>query len=167
MDWPIPHRRQGVGSASQSRKGANSAPERASPTKLRTGFQFLTKDFLRFWTVDIYQEGRSQRSAPEKTHMAHLRQCTQETKWLGRGGDKMHHTKGECAHQASGHLSCSDLGRAQNAGPTKSAPLWSTQEPEPEQLRPGKCMQPSAHFRQFPCRATWSLSSMDGKTHTP
>ena len=99
--------------------------------------------------------------------MAHLRQCTQETKWLGRGGDKMHHTKGECAHQASGHLSCSDLGRAQNADPTKSAPLWSTQEPEPEQLRPGKCMQPSAHFRQFPYRATWTLSNVNWEsTHT-
>ena len=39
-------------------KGANSAPEMASPTKLQTGFQFLTKDFLRFWMVDICQEGR-------------------------------------------------------------------------------------------------------------
>ena len=40
-------------------KGANSALETSSPTKLQTGFQFLTKDFLRFWTVDIHQEGRS------------------------------------------------------------------------------------------------------------
>ena len=52
--------------ASQSQKGANSAPERASPTKLQTGFQFLTKDFLRFWTVDTRREGHSQRSAPQK-----------------------------------------------------------------------------------------------------
>ena len=29
-------------------KGANSAPEMAAPTKLQTGSQFLTKDFLRF-----------------------------------------------------------------------------------------------------------------------
>ena len=40
-------------------KGANSAPEVASPTKLQTGLQFLTKDFLRFWMVDIRREGRS------------------------------------------------------------------------------------------------------------
>ena len=39
-------------------KGANSAPETASPTKLQTGLQFLTKDFLRFWMVDICWEGR-------------------------------------------------------------------------------------------------------------
>ena len=28
-------------------------------TKLQTGFQFLTKDFLRFWMVDIHLESRS------------------------------------------------------------------------------------------------------------
>ena len=68
---------------------------------------------------------------------------------------------GECAHQAPGHLSCSDLGRAQNADPTKSTPLWSTQEPEPGWLRPGKCTQPRAHLRQFHCRAPWTLSNVD------
>ena len=88
--------------------------------------------------------------------------------WEGRspgGGDgeaiRRTPTWGECTRQAPGHLSCSDLGRAQNAGPTESAPLWSIREPEPEQLRPGKCMQLRAHFRQLPCRATWSLSSVD------
>ena len=40
-------------------KGANAAPEMASPTKLQTGFQFLTKDSLTFWMVDIHREGRS------------------------------------------------------------------------------------------------------------
>ena len=40
-------------------KGANSAPETAPPTTLQTGLQFLTKDFLRFWMVDIFREGRS------------------------------------------------------------------------------------------------------------
>ena len=39
-------------------KGANSAPERAPPTKLQTGSQFLTKDFLRFWMINICQEGQ-------------------------------------------------------------------------------------------------------------
>ena len=39
-------------------KGANSAPKMASPTTLQTGLQFLTKDFLRFWMVDIRREGR-------------------------------------------------------------------------------------------------------------
>ena len=34
-------------------KGAGSAPRTASPTTLQTGLQFLSKDFLRFWMVDI------------------------------------------------------------------------------------------------------------------
>ena len=36
-------------------------------------------------------------------------------------------TWGAYANQAPGRLSCSDLGRAQNAGPTESVPLWSTE----------------------------------------
>ena len=52
-------------------KGANLAPEMAFPTKLQTGFQFLTKGFLRFWMVDILQEGCRQRSAPQNRHQAH------------------------------------------------------------------------------------------------
>ena len=42
-----PRRRQEAGD------GANSAPK----TTLQTGLQFLTKDFLGFWMVDILQEG--------------------------------------------------------------------------------------------------------------
>ena len=59
-------------------------------------------------------------------------------------------SRSDHARQAPGHLSCSDLGRAQNASPTESAPLWSTWVPEPERLRPGKCVQPRAGLRQFP-----------------
>ena len=127
--------------------------------------------FLGSWMVDICQEGLSLRSAPQRRHTAHLRRCSRrapgKTSRWDRGGDKMHCTWGVCAHQAPGCLSCLDLKRAQNAGPTQSVPLWSNREPEPEWLRPGKCMQPKAHFRQFPCRATWSMSSTDWKsTHT-
>ena len=111
------------------------------------------------------QEDRSLRSAPQRRNMAHLRRCTHCTHrkpscWHS-GGDKMHCTWRECAHQAPGRLNFSDLGRAQNTGPTKSAPLWSIRVPEPKRLRPGKCMQPRACFRQFPCRATCSLSIVD------
>ena len=122
--------------------------------------------------VNIQQEGRSQRSAPQKRHMAHLRRhayCTprKPSDW-SRGGDKMHCPPGDdCTRQAPGHLSCSDLGRTQNADPTESPPLGSTQEPESEQHTPGKRTQPRAHLRQFPGRATWSLSSVDDEsTHT-
>ena len=116
---------------------------------------FANQDFLGFWTGDIHREGCSQRSAPQKRHRAYLRRCACCTPrklsgWDG-GGDKLQpSTGGDSTCQSPSHLSCSDLGREQNAGPTKSAPLWSTREPEPEQLRPGKCMQPRARIRQFP-----------------
>ena len=105
--------------------------------------------------VDICQEGHSQRIAPQKRHMAQLRRHTHCTPrkpsgWDGGGDKPQPSTGGNYARQAPGHLSCSDLGREQNAGPTKSAPLWSIWEPEPEQLRPGKCMQTRARIRQFP-----------------
>ena len=48
------------------------------------------------------------------------------------------------SRQTPHHLSCSDLGRAQNAGPTESVPLRTTRVPEPERLGPGRCMQPRA-----------------------
>ena len=128
--------------------------------------------FLGSWKVDVCQEGHSQRSALQRRYTAHLRRrsCCAPRKpssWP-QGGDKMHHpTWGEYACQAPGGLSCSDLGRAQNAGPTESVPLWNTREPEPEWLRLGKFMQPRACFRHFPCRATWSLNSVDWEnTHT-
>ena len=68
---------------------------------------------------------------------------------------------GQWAHQAPGRLSSSGLGRAQHASPTESVPLWRTWEPKPEQPRPGKCTQARMRFGQFPCRTTWSLSSVD------
>ena len=73
-------------------------------------------------------------SSPEETYgtpgAAALPLCTQETVGWDPGNDKMYCTCGECTLQAPSCLSCSDLGRAQNTGPTKSVPLWSTQEPE-------------------------------------
>ena len=118
--------------------------------------------------VDIHQEVHSQRSAPQRRYTTHLRQCSRCTPRKPRGwdlgGDDTLPTWGECSRQAPGRLSCSHLGRAQNAGPTESVPLWSTQEPEHEWLRPGKCTKPRAHFGQFPCRATWSLSNVDGES---
>ena len=139
-------------------EGGNCGLREASSTKLQAGF-IANQDFLEFWMVNIHQEGHNQRAAPQKTHTAHLRRCTGCTPgklsgWDG-GGDKMQPpTGGDCARQTPNHLSCSDLGRAQNACPTKSVPLWSTQEPEPEQLRPGKYMQPSDPPQTVPDRAT-------------
>ena len=134
-------------------EGGNRGPKEASYNKLQADF-IANQDFLGFWTVDIHWEGHRQRSAPQKRHMAHLRRracCTPRklSSWNGGSDKSQPSTGGNCARQAPGHLSCSDLGWAQNAGPTKSAPLWSTREPEPEQLRPGECMQPRPRIREF------------------
>ena len=136
----------------------NRGPREASSTKLQAGF-IANQDFLGFWMVDICLESCSQRSAPQKRHMARLRRrvgCTprKPSVWDGGGEKTQPPTRGDCAHQAPDHLRCSDLGKAQNAGPTNCAPLWSTREPEPEWCRPGKYMQPRGPPQTVPGRAT-------------
>ena len=95
--------------------------------------------FLGSWMVDICQECRSQRSAPQRRHTARLkwrshdtpRTSTQDTAHLG-----------QCACQAPGHVSSWGLGKVQNACLMESVPLWTTRELEPEQLRPGSAHNP-------------------------
>ena len=132
-------------------EGGNRGPREASYTKLQADF-LANQDFLGFWTVNIRPQGHSQRSAPQKRHTVHLRRrahcIPRKPSGWGRGGDKLQtSTGGDYVRQAPGHLSCSDLRWVQNVGPTNSVPLWSTQELEPEQLRPGEFMQPRAHIR--------------------
>ena len=97
--------------------------------------------------------------------MAHLRWCSlsaprKPSSWH-RGGDKMHCPPGESVLTKHWSPELLRPGKGTKQGQTKSMPLWSTPEPEPEWIRPGRCTQPRARFRQFPCRATWSLSSVD------
>ena len=151
--------------AARARKG-QTRPSDSIPYQTASRLLVANQVFLGSWTVDICQEGPSQRSSLKRRHTAHLRQsfhCTprKPSSWDQRSDNIHHHTWGECTGQAPGHLSCSDLGMAQNASPTESVPLWSTREPEPELHRSGKCTQPRANFRQFPNRVIWSLSSVD------
>ena len=82
--------------------------------------------------VDIRQEGRSQRSAPQKRQTAHLRRrtcCTprKPSGWHRRGDKTQPPTGDDYMHQAPGHLSCSDLGwRKMQAQP--SLPLCEVPE---------------------------------------
>ena len=73
-------------------EGDNHGPREASSTKLQAGF-IANQDCLGFWTVDIRQEGHSQRSAPEKRHTAHLRRRTgcipRKPSHRDRGRDKL------------------------------------------------------------------------------
>ena len=83
--------------------------------------------FLGSWTVDICQEGRSLRSAPQRRHVAHLRRrsCGTPRKLSGQDWEVSKTTAllGQCAPQAPGHLSCSELGSHKtHAQPTETEP---------------------------------------------
>ena len=111
--------------------------------------------------VDICQEGRSQRSAPQNRHKAHRTRRAWKLR-IGRGWEKSRCTWGDCVCQAPGSLSCSDRGRHK----TQAQPrLRLCGVPENTNLSGlghlGKCMQLRA--RSLSCSA-WSLSSVDGES---
>ena len=95
----------------------------------------------------------------------HLRRCAGCTPRKLSGGEAI--SCSDCARQTPHHLSCSDLGRAQNAGPTESAPLRTTGVPEPEQLRPGRRMQPRAGLGWFLVEQPRAWAVWAGRVHTP
>ena len=104
-------------------KGAGSAPRTAAPTTLQTGLQFLTKDFLRFWMVNIAGSVAAK----------HKAQAPDWRAWKLRLGPR----RGEGSpHPGRGSPSSSWLpellgpGKAQNAGATESALLWRTRKLE-------------------------------------
>ena len=73
----------------------------------------------------------------------------------------------DCSRQTPHHWNYLDLGRAQNTGPTKSAPLRTTRVPESEQLRPGRCMQPRAGLRRFPVEQPRAWAVWAGRAQAP
>ena len=150
MTGPFPFRGREAG-GSQSRKARdNLGPRDDILHQIVSSLPVGNQVFLGSWTVDICQVGRSQTSAPQRRHTAHLRRCAGCTPRKQSGRDEEVISHSDRARQTPDHLSCSDLGRAQNAGPMESEPLRTTEVPEPEQLRPGKCIQPRAGLRRFP-----------------
>ena len=138
-------------------------PQRpASSTKLWAGFQLLTSSWGPVWLTsarraaawDLLPRGDTRHTRDGVQH-------TRETKRWGLGILRHMAHLGQLTCQAAGRLSCSDLGRAQNACQTEYVPLWSIWEPEPPWLRAGKCTKHRAHFGQCSCRAPWSLSRVD------
>ena len=77
------------------------SPRDGIPYQTSNRLPVANQVFLGSWTVDIHQEGRSQRSAPHKRHTAHLRgrsHCEPRKPgiWDG-GGDKTHRPPKESA----------------------------------------------------------------------
>ena len=111
--------------------------------------------FLGSWMVDILQEGRSRHQLPKgETWPTWESVPTAHSGNWAAGPRRWWDVPHWAARTWEGHK-------------TPAQPLWSTQEPEPEQHRRGKYTQPRARLRQYPCRAICSLSSVDQEsTHT-
>jgi len=146
-DRSIPYQRQ-AGEGSQSWKWVIVGPERHHLPNCKQASLLTKTSWGSGWLTSAGRVTARDQLPRRDTRHHH---CTPRnlSNWDGEGDKMQPPTGGDHARQGLGHLSCSDLGRAQNAVPNKSAPLWSTQEPEPEWLRPGKCMQPRACLRQF------------------
>ena len=126
----------------------NCGSREALSTKLQEGF-IANQDFLAFWMANL----RLRRCAS----------CTPRKPSSRDGGGNKSQRQNS---PTPGHVSFSDLGRAQNAGLTKSAPLRTTRVPEPEQLRPRRCMQPRASSDGSPRRNLEpELCGQGGHTH--
>ena len=124
--------------------------------------------------------------APERHYQPHCEQASLQTKtswdfgwstsaWEGAlvvhpenqaagTGEVISRSDSTC--QTLHHLSCSDLGRAQNSGPTESVPLRTSWVPGPERLRPGRCMQPRAGLGQFPAEQHRAWEVWAERAHT-
>ena len=119
----------GRGGQSETERG-NHSPREASSTKLQAGF-IANQGFLGFWTVDI--------------HLRRCASCTTRKPSSRDGGDdksQRQHLPNSWSPELLGP------GKGTKRRP-ESAHLWSTPVPEPERLRPGKCIQPRAGLRQF------------------
>ena len=134
---------------SQSQKRATAAPERHYLPSCKQA-SLLTKTSWGSWQSTFAWEG-----AP----------VVHPEKWMARMGEVISHS--DCTRQTPHHLSCSDLGRVQNAGPTESAPLRTTQVPEPEQIRPGRCMQHRAGLAWFLAEQPRAWAVWAERAHAP
>ena len=136
-------------------EGDNRRPREASSTKLQAGF-VANQDFLGFWTVDIYQESCSQRSAAQKLRVpivhtenwaAGMEKVIRHTPNLGVTvltkhlvtwaawtweGHKMQAQPSLhlCGVPENMNLSCLDLGSTRNPGPASDSSRHSNLEPE-------------------------------------
>ena len=145
-----------------------SRPQRWHPPPNVSRPSVANHVFLGSWTVDIRQEGHSLRSAPQRRHTAHLRQCShgESGKLSGQMQEviKTYHAPRTVRLPRTWSPELLRPGKGTKCTPSLVCAL--AEYPRPEQLRPGKCRKCRVRFRQCPCRAPWSLSSVDpGSTY--
>ena len=149
-------RRQGADGRQPEPERGKLGPREGIPYQTANRFPVSNQRLLRFWTVDTRREGHSQRSAPQKRHKVHRTGHAWKLR-LGWGGDKSHCTWGECAPQAPGCLSCLDRGRHK----TQAQPSLCLCGVPKNLNVSGLGLGSARNSGPAPCRATWSLSSVD------
>ena len=107
---------------------AKSAPEMAPPTKLQIGFQFPTKDFLRFWWLTSAGRVAATDQLP-RTDTRDTQPACAETE-AGTTEGRRCRAPGRVCSSSSWLPELLRPGKAQTAGPTESALLWSTRKLE-------------------------------------
>ena len=162
---PPPEAERQAGEGQSQKARGNLDPRGGILYQTASRLPVANQVFMGSLMLDIHQEGRSQRSAPQRRHTAHLRRrsrCTYRklSSW-DRGGDKTHRLLGSVLSPSTWSPELFGPGKGTKHRPNRVCALVEYREPEPGWLKPGKCTQPRARFRQFPCRATWSLSSID------
>ena len=164
---PSPCRRQRGrrATARAGRRGAISAPEMAVSTKLLAGSQLLTKSS--WYPVQLTSARRAavrdQLPRGDTGHTWDGALAAHPGKPSGwDGGDKMHSPPGESA--LAKHL-VTWSARTWEGHKTQAQPslclCWVPKNLNVSGLDLGMCTQPRARFRQLPCRAACSLSSVD------
>ena len=167
----LAHPPLGTGSRGQIWKGAIVAPERHHlPNCKQTSLLTKTPCDSGWSTSPRKVIARDQLPRRDTLNTWEGAPIVHPENWAAGTGEVISHSfqLGVTARQAPDHLRCSGLGWPQNAGPTKSAPLWSTREPGTEWLRPGECIQPRDSIRQFLAEQkprAWAVYT--GKAHTP
>ena len=95
---PLPEAERQAGDSQSQRARGKLGPRDSILYQTVNRLLIANQVFLGSWMVDICQEGCSQRSAPQRRHMAHLRRCSlgalRKPRGWDRGGDKTHHPAG-------------------------------------------------------------------------
>ena len=71
---PLPEAERQVGDSQSWKTRANLGPRDGILHQTVSRLPVANQVFLGSWAADVHQESHSQRSAPQKRHMAHLRQ---------------------------------------------------------------------------------------------
>ena len=103
---PPPEAGRQEGDSQSGKRRDKLDPRDSIPYQIVSRLPVANQVFLGSWMVDIHLEGRSQRSAPQKRHTAHLSWCTRcaprKPSSCDAGGDKMNRPAGKSA--LSSHL---------------------------------------------------------------